>query len=176
MITVEIVNEQSALDVDFNRLRCAVQNVLEQQQVQEADVNVALVDDATIHRINRQFLNHDCPTDVISFRLDEEGDDGLEGELVISSETAISQAAQFGLSPEDELLLYAIHGTLHLVGFDDIQDSDRQIMREQESLHLSRLGISIPRHSSTETERHIAASPADSPSTNSIRAKQRTSR
>ena len=82
-------------------------------------ISIALVDDATIHAVNRRHLAHDWPTDVISFRLSEVDDDELAGELVVSAEMAATTARQAGVGAWDELALYVVHGLLHLCGYDD---------------------------------------------------------
>ena len=69
---IDISDRQTCLVVDEPRLRDAVVRVLTEERVHSASISLALVDDAEIHRVNREFLGHDYPTDVISFRLDEE--------------------------------------------------------------------------------------------------------
>ena len=90
-----------------------------------ARISVAVVDDATIAVLNRQFLRHEGPTDVLSFLL-EQDEDGLEGEVVVSAETARRTAPRFGWSEGEELLLYVIHGTLHLAGYDDAKPREQR--------------------------------------------------
>lgn len=143
VITVEINNQQSGLVVDAERLKAAVRLVLEREQIQAAIVSLAVVDDATIHELNRHYLQHDYPTDVLSFLLEREEDD-LEGEVIVSADTAIRAAAEIGWPADNELLLYVIHGTLHLVGFDDHTDHDCQAMRERETATLRQLEIVLP--------------------------------
>ncbi len=94
-------------------------------------VDVAIVDDAQIHLVNRQHLNHDWDTDVISFPYESEIP-RLEGELIVSWETARRQSLGTGWPAMTELLLYVVHGTLHLTGMDDIDTESRQAMRQQE--------------------------------------------
>lgn len=98
--------------------------------------SIAIVDDPTIHELNREHLDHDWPTDVISFVF-EMNDACVDGEIIASFDTARKLSEAAGWSAADELLLYVIHGLLHLVGLDDIDESDRQKMRlaEQECLH-----------------------------------------
>ncbi len=108
--------------------------------LREADVSLAIVDDPTIHRINREFLQHDYPTDVLSFLL-ERSADRLEGEVIASADTAIGSAARYGWAPADELLLYVIHGTLHLVGYDDLAPEPQVTMRERERDYLKHFGL-----------------------------------
>lgn len=95
-------------------------------------VGVRITNDEVIHQINREFLHHDYPTDVISFPY-ALAVPVVEGELIVSIDTAVVQAAEAGWSIAEELLLYVIHGTLHLVGYDDVDDSDRAAMRTAES-------------------------------------------
>lgn len=144
MIHVEVSNRQSALDVDTSQLRDAVAEVLRTEGLRHAEVSLAVIGDAEIHELNRRFLQHDYPTDVLSFVL-ERSDDSLDGEVIISTETAMSRCGDYGWSAANELTLYAIHGTLHLVGFDDKAPLDREQMREREKFHLTNLGIVLPR-------------------------------
>ncbi len=144
MIEVEIANRQSSLPVDEDRLARAVRIVLQQSGRTRGAVSVAVVNDPEIHRLNRLHLNHDYPTDVLSFLLDAE-DNALEGEIIVSADTAIASAARFGWTPADELLLYVVHGALHLVGYDDLTPDAQQEMRRQEAAVLAEFGLS-PRY------------------------------
>jgi probable rRNA maturation factor len=101
-----------------------------------------VVNDPTIHELNRQFLAHDYPTDVLSFLLEQQGK-RIEGEVVASADTARRTAEQLGLRPEDELLLYVIHGTLHLIGHDDAGDEQRSLMRAAERSCLAKFGVEL---------------------------------
>ncbi len=141
MISVEIDNRQLAMPVDDPRLRRAVTKILGDAGVTTAAITVAIVDDPTIHDINRRFLNHDEPTDVITFRLSEENED-LEGDIAVSADTAIRSATSFGWEAADELLLYVIHAALHLVGHDDHEPDDRRKMQDREGHYLAEFGLS----------------------------------
>lgn len=143
MISVAVMDEQSHVRLPRGRIVEAVRVALESGRVTRARMSVAVVDDAQIHQLNRRFLHHDEPTDVLSFPLGRTSR-GLEGEIIVSAERAAAVANQYGWSPENELLLYIIHGTLHLAGFDDTSARQRQIMRRQEAACLRRLGIPIP--------------------------------
>ncbi len=148
-----VADEQAFVQFDEDWLLRIAESVLRDEQVATAEVSIALVDDATIHDINRRYLDHDCPTDVISFSLREDdspvvGGDGvsetdrrLDGELVISGETAARVAGEIGCPPAEELVLYLVHGLLHLCGYDDQTDADRSQMREREQAHLQKFGI-----------------------------------
>jgi len=138
-ITIEIANEQIHLPVDRRMVRRAVRGVLRDADIQKAHVSVAVVDDETIARLNWQYLRHRGPADVISFELSQ--GDGLEGEVIVGAETAMRAAPQFGWLPHDELLLYVIHGMLHLVGQDDTSPGLRDQMQKRETAVLAKLGI-----------------------------------
>jgi len=140
VIDIEITNEQVRVPVDERRLRAAIAGIVGADARRRGTVGLAVVDDATIHSLNRRYLDHDYPTDVLSFALDDDPA-FLDGEILVSADMAATTAAQFGWSAEDELLLYVIHGALHLVGFDDKSPADVATMREQEALHLASFGI-----------------------------------
>ena len=139
MIEIEIANQQSNLAVDRELLVQAAQTILQDHGPSTCRVSIAIVDDPTIHTLNRQYLQHDYATDVLSFVL-EQSDDLLEGEVIVSSDTALAQAGQYQSTPADELLLYVIHGLLHLVGFDDQTDALREDMRCAERTYLRQCG------------------------------------
>src|ERR1700677_2822426 len=95
MFAIEINNDQASLTVHEDRLRTAIENVLAAGDIAQADVSLAIVDDPTIHRLNADFLQHDYPTDVLSFLLERAGD-RLDGEIIASADTAIRNANEFG--------------------------------------------------------------------------------
>lgn len=140
---VEIANRQTRLPLDVDRLRECAQLVLAAEGFISGVVSVAVVDDPTIHALNREYLNHDYATDVLSFVFDV-SDEGLEGEVIVSADTAIRESSEFGWSADSELALYLVHGLLHLAGYDDHTDLEREEMRRLERKYLTQLGISVP--------------------------------
>jgi probable rRNA maturation factor len=116
-----------------------VRRVLRGEGMVRAEIGLAFVDDATIWELNRRFLNHDWPTDVITFPLNEDGEP-LAGEIVVSAETARRVAAKLRRPVRDELALYVIHGLLHLCGHDDNDARARRAMRAKERHYQSLLG------------------------------------
>ncbi len=140
---VLVANEQASLAIDEARLAAAARSILAHSEYPAATVSIAVVDDSTIHALNVQYLRHDYPTDVLSFVL-EKSPERLEGELVVSADTAVREAQEAGWSPLDELLLYVIHGTLHLVGYDDHEQSDQVEMYMAEAHYLKKLGVAFP--------------------------------
>ena len=107
-----------------------------------ASLSIAMVDDASMSALHEQFMNDPSPTDVLTFDLrDDEDADGLDGEIVVSVDTARREAARRGLEPREELLRYVIHGVLHLVGLNDHTPSDRRRMRSAEDSVLVGLNL-----------------------------------
>lgn len=115
------------------------------------EVDITIVDDEEIHTLNREYRNVDRPTDVLSFALDE-GDeepellDGPEehllGDIIISAETAQRQGEEFGHGLEREIVYLAVHGLLHLLGYDHMTDEDKKIMRAKEEEALREIRLS----------------------------------
>jgi probable rRNA maturation factor len=127
--------------LDFQRLKAAAVTVLEGEGVREAKVTLAFVDNAHIHRLNKQFLGHDEPTDVITFPYTDPGAKKLEGEVVIGYEVAKENAADRGHDVGLELALYVVHGCLHLCGYTDTDDKGAARMRAKEREYLTKLGL-----------------------------------
>ncbi len=150
MFEIDVANQQTALAVDTDQVRQVVETVLAGASIPRARISVAVLDDPTIHGLNRQFLDHDYPTDVLSFPL-EQSHDWLEGEVVVSADTARAEAAGFGWSGHDELLLYVVHGMLHLVGFDDATAQQRAVMRARQTEILAAFGLS-PQYADRDTD------------------------
>lgn len=142
-LDVQIANEQAALAIDCHSITNVIRTIARSEGIAEGAVSVAFVDDAAIHLLNRKYLEHDYPTDVLSFVLERE-QRILEGEIIVSTETAIAQANEYKLEAWEELVLYVVHGMLHLVGYDDKEESDRSVMRQKESDYMSQLGFGDP--------------------------------
>ena len=97
--------------------------------------DVTIVDNKTIHKINREYRNVDRPTDVISFAfLDDENEKNLKGvpinlgQIIISYEKAEEQAKEYEHSLKREMVFLFVHGMLHLLGYDHMNEEDEKIM------------------------------------------------
>lgn len=125
---------------------------------QIAELSIALVSDAEMSRLHRRFLGEDGPTDVLTFELDSDArGDVTSGEIVICVPHARRVAAERGLRLRDELLLYAIHGLLHLSGHEDRTQRGFHRMHRIEDRILTELGIGPvfsppPRRSTASTK------------------------
>ena len=89
-----------------------------------------------IQRINREFLEHDYPTDTITFRYNKGSD--IDGEFYISLDVIKENAARFSTDFQQELLRVTAHSVLHLVGYDDQTPEERSLMQEKEAFYLHR--------------------------------------
>lgn len=138
-LKIEFADQQN-LSVDTKPLAEIAASILEDHGVTEGELSIALVDDSSIREMNQKYLNHDWETDVISFVLDE-SDCSLTGQLIVSTETAQRVAVELDSTIAGELALYVAHGTLHLVGFDDLSEPDATNMRLAEKEYLERFSI-----------------------------------
>jgi probable rRNA maturation factor len=141
MSKISIHSPQEIVPVDRGRLRDIARAVLDGESIKDYELSIALVDNPTIHRLNKQYLDHDEPTDVLSFPYSAASAKKLEGELVIGVEVAREQAAERGHDVQAELALYVIHGLLHLCGYDDKSTSDERAMRERERHYLEIMAL-----------------------------------
>ncbi|HWQ59123.1 MAG TPA: rRNA maturation RNase YbeY [Clostridia bacterium] len=125
-------------------LERAVRAALEYEGV-SGDVALLVTDDAGIHRMNRDFRGVDRPTDVLSFPSMEGGrvaaDGDFLGDIAISIERALAQAEEYGHALERELTFLAVHGTLHLMGYDHMREADREEMFAIQDKILDKMGI-----------------------------------
>jgi probable rRNA maturation factor len=140
--TIEINATDQPHRSDCARLKKAVRLILQDAGIQSAEISIAIVTDQRMHELNRQYLDHDYPTDVLSFLLDHDSEEkSLEGQIIASSDYAAREAPSFGWTTDDELLLYIIHGTLHLVGHDDTDPAAKQTIRAAEAKYLKQFGL-----------------------------------
>ena len=128
----------------------AAQKVGELYGVENGEVSVTLTDNVYIHTLNQQYRGIDRPTDVLSFALNESDEpevaDGPDvnvlGDLIISVERAKEQAADYGHSVKREIAFLTVHGMLHLLGYDHMEEEDRIEMENEQRYVMEQLGIS----------------------------------
>ncbi len=107
----------------------------------DAELSVALADDATVQRLNRDYRNKDRPTNVLSFPA---AHGALLGDVIIAYETLVREAAEEAVSPRDHLVLLTVHGLLHLLGYDHLTEPEAVEMEGLETAILAGLGIKDP--------------------------------
>ena len=136
MIDVQ-VDTGAFADVAAAELEAAVRAALADGGVEEGEVSLALLDDGGIRELNARHLGHDRPTDVLAFALWGEGEP-VVGDVYVGVEQARRQAAEAGVDPDEELVRLAVHGTLHVLGWDHPEAAearaDSPMYRRQEAL------------------------------------------
>ena len=143
------VDEEKDIEELINRV---TKKALEMQDVTaDVELSVVITDNDSIQAINQEFRDKDMPTDVLSFPGYEPEDidvvknaDDLMviGDIIISREKVIEQAEEYGNTFEREFAYLLVHGILHLLGYDHMQDDEKAVMREQEEKILAELNLS----------------------------------
>jgi len=138
--------EKQAVEVVEKVLQAAAQK----EELPPVEVSVTLVDNDTIQQMNREYRNVDRPTDVLSFPLwepdedwviDEEEEAVPLGDIVISLSKAKEQAEEYGHSLKREMGFLAVHGFLHLLGYDhETEEEEKEMFRRQEEI-LDHIGL-----------------------------------
>lgn len=126
---ITVVDQQQTLRVDASEIQSVLDDLIREEDV-EARIEVAVVDDEQITSVNSEFLGRNRPTDVIAF-LYEEGEGRIEGEVIVNADQAMRESEFRSHGPEDELLLYVVHGVLHLLGWDDHTLPERRAMHRR---------------------------------------------
>lgn len=133
---INIINSQKKVKFDIRHLKKTASSTLFLLGEKTKVLSIYVVDDAKIKALNRKYLRHDRPTDVIAFSMSEgkrvKGSEGILGDVVMSAETASKQARQLKRSVKDELDLYLVHGILHLFGYNDLKSRDRKKMETKQ--------------------------------------------
>lgn len=134
-IGITVVNLQKRIPLKIQSILKAAQAVLSHEGIKAAQLSIVFVNDPRMKFLNKKYLNENHPTDVLSFDFSRHSDPA--GEIIISTDTAIKNAKIYKTTPQREILLYVVHGILHLLGYDDHSDSDIRKMRRKEELLMS---------------------------------------
>ncbi len=142
LITNE-TNEKIEMD---EKLESVIKTVLETEGLSLAyEVSITFVDKEEIHQLNKEFRKVDRPTDVLSFPMDTdfmvEGVDAMLGDIVICMDVAKEQATDLGHSLDREIMYLTCHSTLHLLGYDHMNDDEKREMRAREKEVMKILGV-----------------------------------
>ena len=127
---------ESADTVDHQRIERLVETVLRGEGA-PGRVDVVLAGDTLLAQLNKSYRDKSGPTDVLSFPLESTPEDDLIGEVYVSMDRAQVQANDYHATLPDELARLVIHGALHVLGHDHVEDEERARMEKRERLHLS---------------------------------------
>lgn len=152
-LTLDLNDETQSLSIEnLNLIEKMLHHAAEAQDIEAgSELSVTFVNNEEIQQINNEYRGKNVPTDVISFAMEElgegeiainvEGAPRVLGDIVISVERAKEQAADYGHSEERELGFLAIHGFLHLLGYDHMEDEDEKEMTEKQEAILQSFGL-----------------------------------
>jgi len=141
-IVVQIARNFNAVDASADKIVKLVKEICIRCDLAAATVSIAIVDEAQIHKLNKEFLDHDRPTDCLSFDLSENEQKGSKSiEVIVNGEMAVREAEARGHSAEAELALYITHGLLHNLGYDDSDVEAAKKMHEVEDEILKQQGF-----------------------------------
>lgn len=129
------------LDKELDELKDMLSDLCKREDLGNVIFNIIIIDNPTIHKINKEYRDKDAPTDVISFALEDDKTviepDGVRilGDIYISIDKVHEQALEYGHSFKRELSFLAVHGLLHLLGYDHMEKSDEEVMfKKQEEV------------------------------------------
>ncbi|QRM88696.1 rRNA maturation RNase YbeY [Lacinutrix sp. WUR7] len=114
-----------------------ISGVIVSEGCTEDEINYVFCDDAYLHKLNVEFLNHDTLTDILSF--DYSMGKTLQGDIFISVERVIDNAKDFEVTFTEELQRVLVHGILHYCGYKDKSESEAKLMREKENFYIKQL-------------------------------------
>lgn len=130
---MELLDRQKIKKISKKKLKKYLKQVFSLLLIEKKSASFVFCDNDFISCLNQEYFNRKCPTDVISFPLADEFPPGYLGEVVVSVEKAVESAAGLGLDWQRELLLYLIHGIMHLIGFKDSNSYQKKKMRRRET-------------------------------------------
>lgn len=133
MYKIDFTNTTEKKFIQYKRIRKAVENTLKGEKIKDAEISIVFMNNDDIRDINKRFLKHNWATDVISFPLES---DPLVGEIYIGIEVAFEQSKEYNVSLTNELMRLAIHGTLHIIGYDDTTAEQKDKMTSLENKYL----------------------------------------
>lgn len=157
MLAIDLIDETATLkEQELQFVERILKHAAEEEKVGDSEVSVTFVTNDMIQAINKEYRGKDTPTDVISFAMEELGEGELEivgssetrvlGDIVISLDRTKEQAADYGHSFERELGFLAVHGFLHLLGYDHMNETDEKEMFGKQEAILTSLGITRDAH------------------------------
>ncbi|PWI24111.1 rRNA maturation RNase YbeY [Kurthia zopfii] len=154
MLDIDFLDETDKVkDSDIELVEKLLQHAAKVEKIEEGtELSITFVTNEAIHEINKEYRQKDAPTDVISFALEElgegetaiiaEGMPRILGDVIISIDRTREQAEEFGHSFERELGFLAIHGFLHVLGYDHMNEEDEKVMFGKQDEILESFGLS----------------------------------
>ena len=135
---ITLKNLQNKLPIHTGKIKKLILKVIKGERVKESGwINICFVDNTQIKKFNAKFLKTKSSTDVLAFNLSEKKERKIIlADIMISTQEALKQAANFKTTPDYELSLYVVHGLLHILGFNDRSRGEKKLMRKKESRYV----------------------------------------
>lgn len=146
MNNIEIINE-TGIDLDYiETMQKLIDYAIKHEGIENVIFNIIIVDNAYIHKLNKEYRGIDRPTDVISFALEDNADEiksdiRILGDIYISIDKVYEQAKEYGHSNLREICFLMIHGFLHLLGYDHMKGAEEKVMFAKQEEILNGFGI-----------------------------------
>jgi rRNA maturation RNase YbeY len=135
---IQIIHPQKKRSIPSSNIKKLIEIIAKAESKKKlGSVTFVFLDNAAMRKMNKKFLNHDYPTDVISFDLSTSRD--IEGEVYIGLGQAASQAKEYGVPLSNEILRLAAHGFLHILGYDDFSPKKRFAMLKRGDDYIAQL-------------------------------------
>lgn len=146
MRNIGIFNETNEEIKDLDLLEPLLNYAIDFEKLDNLEFNIIIIDNERIHKLNKEYRNIDRPTDVITFALEDYKDITYEdyrllGDIYISIDKVKEQSKEYGHSEKRELCFLAVHGFLHLLGYDHMKEEDEKIMFGKQEMILDGYGI-----------------------------------
>ena len=145
MNNIEIINLTNKKIEETNDIKKVIDIAIKNQKLDNLEFNIILVDNEYIHKLNRDYRKIDRPTDVITFALEDFEDIKTEvrmlGDIYISLDKAEEQAESYAHSFKREICFLAVHGFLHLLGYDHMNKKDEEVMFGLQEVILNEANI-----------------------------------
>lgn len=142
MVFVNTTSSQELVKIDANQVKALVACIFDEKSVSCDEISINFITEKEISELHDEFFDDPTPTDCITFPIDDIDDVSnykILGEIFVCPQVALSYSQQHLLDFEEELTLYVVHGILHLLGFNDIEEGERKVMREQEAFCMKLL-------------------------------------
>ena len=136
---IEITNSQRIKRINLKELKTFLKKIFSLLNISQKRISILFCDNKEIKKLNKKFFNKAQATDVIAFSLQDEFEKDYLGEVIVSVEQAVKISAEYGNTWKKELLLYLVHGILHLLGYDDIKKADRLKMEKKQQQILNKI-------------------------------------
>ncbi len=151
LLQITLISEHAAVTTSMQRwLKQRLHQLASLAGVNKGELNILIVNDAAMRRWHYRHMKKRSTTDVLSFDLRSSGDQPLCADLVVCYDVALRQAEKRRHAARLELLLYCLHGLLHMLGYDDLTPTEHQRMHQREDELLQQAGLPAVYHLTTQ--------------------------